>query len=148
MKKIFIYLAIAGVLAFSVAREQGFEIPGFAPERPTRLNTDGQLRQAFEQRRGDLQIEGVGTVVKVLADDTKGSRHQRFLLRLDSGQTVLVAHNIDLAERIDGLLKGDRVAFYGEYEWNREGGVIHWTHHDPAGRHVDGWLKHEGRRYQ
>jgi hypothetical protein len=25
---------------------------------------------------------------------------------------------------------------------------LHWTHHDPAGRHVAGWLKHGDRVYQ
>lgn len=148
VKKRVIYLLIAGVLALSVAHEQGVSIPGFAPQQPARLDTDAQLARAFEQRQGDLQIEGVGTVIKVLADDNQGSRHQRFILGLDSGQTLLVAHNIDLAPRIDGLRRGDRVAFFGEYEWSREGGVIHWTHHDPAGRHADGWLKHEGRIFQ
>lgn len=148
VKKVLIYLLIAGVLAISAAHEQGVPIPGLAPERPTRLDTDAQLKHAFEQRQGDVQIDGVGTVVKVLPDDNQGSRHQRFVLRLDSGQTLLVAHNIDLAARIGDLRKGDRVAFSGEYEWSREGGVIHWTHRDPAARHRDGWLKHEGRSYQ
>ena len=44
--------------------------------------------------------------------------------------------------------KGDVVDFFGEYEWNSNGGVIHWTHHDPQGRHVTGWLKHNGRTYK
>lgn len=87
-------------------------------------------------------------MTKVLRDDLKGSRHQRFILKTDTGQTLLVAHNIDLAPRIDGLKAGDTVEFYGEYEWNPKGGVIHWTHHDPDNRHVAGWLRHQGRTYQ
>ena len=84
----------------------------------------------------------------MLSDDNQGSRHQRFILELSSGLSLLVAHNIDLAPRIEGLQTGDTVSFYGEYEWNNQGGVMHWTHHDPAGRHADGWLKHQGRTYQ
>jgi len=83
-----------------------------------------------------------------LDDDLAGSRHQRFIVRLASGQTVLIVHNIDLAPRIAALMKGDRISFYGEYVWNAEGGKVHWTHHDPEGRHVAGWLKHKGRTYQ
>lgn len=109
---------------------------------------DAKLGKAFRDRRSDLQVRGGGVVVKVLPDDTRGSQHQRFLLELTSGQTLLVAHNIDLAPRIPGLREGDRVGFYGEYEWTEKGGVIHWTHHDPGGRHIDGWLEHQGRRYE
>lgn len=111
-------------------------------------SSDRQLAAAFRDRRNDLQIAGAGTVVHVLPDDNDGSRHQRFLLELDSGQTLLVAHNIDLAPRIPQLARGDRVRFFGEYEWNAKGGVIHWTHHDPRGNHVGGWLEHDGRRYE
>ncbi|GAA3718360.1 DUF3465 domain-containing protein [Oceanisphaera sediminis] len=106
------------------------------------------LALAYENRQSDVQVEGCGRVSRLLADDNKGSRHQRFLLALPSGQTLLIAHNIDLAPRIDGLQVGDTVAFYGEYEWNDKGGVVHWTHHDPRGRHPGGWLKHNGRIYQ
>lgn len=59
-----------------------------------------------------------------------------------------MAHNIDVAPRIEGLTAGDTVAFNGVYEWNPEGGTIHWTHHDPDGSHKAGWLEHHGRKYQ
>ena len=106
------------------------------------------LSTAFEQEQSDVQVQGEGEVVNILPDDNDGSRHQRFILRLESGQTVLIAHNIDLAPRIDSLSEGNLVEFYGEYEWNSRGGVVHWTHHDPRGSHVDGWLKHDGQTYQ
>ncbi|QLQ04174.1 MAG: DUF3465 domain-containing protein [Thiobacillus sp.] len=111
-------------------------------------DSDAALEHAFTHRIGNLQVAGQGTVVKLLPDDASGSRHQRFILRLASGRTLLVAHNIDLAPRIETLQAGDTVAFYGEYEWNPKGGVIHWTHHDPQGRHASGWIKHGGRIYQ
>ncbi|GGO88111.1 hypothetical protein GCM10011348_42850 [Marinobacterium nitratireducens] len=119
-----------------------------APAQVEQSQSDSVLAQAFRDQRSDLQVRGEGRVVKVLPDDLEGSRHQRFILELGSGQTLLVAHNIDLAPRIEGLRAGDRVEFYGEYEWNAKGGVLHWTHRDPRGRHPAGWLRHEGRTYQ
>jgi hypothetical protein len=106
------------------------------------------LAKAFQSQQSGVQVSGEGVVDRVLSDDNEGSRHQRFILRLASGQTLLIAHNIDLAPRVEALASGDRVLFYGQYEWNAEGGVIHWTHHDPEGRHVSGWLKSNGRTYQ
>jgi hypothetical protein len=87
-------------------------------------------------------------VSRLLADDLEGQRHQRFILEMASGQTVLVTHNTDIAPRVDGLQEGDRVRFKGEYVWNQKGGVVHWTHHDPDGRHAAGWLQHNGKTYQ
>jgi hypothetical protein len=109
---------------------------------------DGALARAFEQRARNVQVEGQGVVQKLLSDDNDRRRHQRFVVVLTSGQTLLIAHNIDLAPRVVGLREGDVVSFSGEYEWNPEGGVIHWTHRDPARRHPAGWLKHNGTTYQ
>lgn len=87
-------------------------------------------------------------MIKLLPEDNKGNRHQRFLLRLGSGRTLLILHNIDLAPRIESIQLGDIVEFNGEYEWNAKGGLVHWTHHDPQNRHEAGWLRHQGRIYQ
>lgn len=106
------------------------------------------LQQAISARQSDVQVRSRGRVVRVLPDDNQGSRHQRFILDVGAGQTILIAHNIDLAPRIDNLRQGDEVAFNGEYEWNDRGGVVHWTHRDPQRRHEGGWLKHAGRTYQ
>ena len=122
---------------------QYFTAPEAAP-----VGSAEELLDAFNRQTSNLQISGEGRVVRVLADDNNGSRHQRFLLETSFNQTILVAHNIDLAPRIANLRNGDTVAFYGEYEYNNKGGVIHWTHHDPANRHPHGWLKHKGRTYQ
>ncbi|WP_225748250.1 DUF3465 domain-containing protein [Eikenella sp. Marseille-P7795] len=115
---------------------------------PTGDNGAELIARAFAEQRSDVQVTGSGKVHRTLPDDTQGSRHQRFIMKLANGQTVLVAHNIDLAPRIPRLQRGDTVGFSGEYEYNAQGGVIHWTHHDPAGRHADGWLEHNGQRYQ
>ncbi|WP_084156482.1 DUF3465 domain-containing protein [Desulforegula conservatrix] len=110
--------------------------------------SDTIIANAFSNHQSNLQISGQGVVTKLLPDDNSGSRHQKFIIKLSSGQTLLVAHNIDLAPKINSLRQGDSVQFYGEYEWNGKGGVLHWTHRDPKGSHVDGWLEHEGQKYQ
>jgi hypothetical protein len=108
---------------------------------------DAALEEAFAAQAHDVEVQGQGTVVRVLADDVEGSRHQRFILRLASGQTLLVAHNVDVAPRVEGLRPGETVAFRGVYEWNSEGGIVHWTHRDPDGSHPPGWLRYGGHQY-
>jgi len=110
--------------------------------------SDAIIANAFSNHQSNLQVSGQGIVTKLLPDDNTGSRHQKFIIKLSSGQTLLIAHNIDLAPKIDSLSEGDTVQFYGEYEWNEKGGVLHWTHRDPNGSHVDGWLEHQGQSYQ
>ncbi len=106
----------------------------------------GAVEAAWQDHRSGIMLQTAGRVQRLLADDREGSRHQRFLLDLPSGHTVLVVHNIDLAQRVP-MAVGDEVVLHGQFEWNERGGLIHWTHHDPAGRHEGGWIEHDGRRY-
>lgn len=147
MKK-FILIAAVIVAAYFGVTESGLIVTQRTSGVETVSSGDEILASAFANQRSNVQVQGSGVVKRILADDNDGSRHQRFIVELESGQTLLIAHNIDLADRINSLQKGDRVDFYGEYEWNPRGGVLHWTHHDPAGRHSAGWIKHNGRTYQ
>lgn len=104
--------------------------------------------QAFKNKKSDIFVEGSGEVKKLLADDNKGSRHQKFLVTISAEQTLLFAHNIDLAPRIEDLKIGDVVTFRGEYVYNPKGGVMHWTHKDPQTQQSAGWIKHNGKLYE
>jgi hypothetical protein len=84
------------------------------------------IARAFVAQRSGVQVSSDGVVDRVLPDDNAGSRHQRFILRLDSGHHVLVAHNIDRAPRLRALKSGD----------------------DPNGRRSAGWLTHNDQRVQ
>jgi hypothetical protein len=143
MKKwlLLMVLALAGFSALERIAPTG-------PAAESAGGSNAALMQAISSRQSDTQVRGTGRVSRLLADDLKGSRHQRFILTLPAGGTLLIAHNIDLAPRIDSLREGDEVEFYGEYEWNDRGGVVHWTHHDPRGNHEGGWLRHKGRTYE
>ena len=140
---------------FSIATEaQGVSV-GTCPNKAFLITGSGRgsaaldpIGSAFASGASNIQVEGEGNVLRLLPDDLDGPRHQRFIVQLESGQTVLIAHNIDIAPRINGLEVGDGVSFNGEYVWNAKGGVIHWTHHDPQGRHVAGWVKHNGKTYK
>ena len=134
--------------ANSVGGEQNSQSNESSSSDQNQQNGLSLIQQAFDRRLSNVQVQSIGHVKAVLADDNEGSRHQKFILGLENGLTVLVAHNIDLAPRIKNIQKGDTVEFYGEYEYTEKGGVIHWTHHDPQNRHVGGWLKHEGEIYQ
>lgn len=123
------------------------------------VNTDSRLADSvfprlrnvqtlYAQHASHAQVEDAGRIVKVLSDDNQGARHQRFLVKVASGQTLLFAHNIDLAGRVENIKAGDNVEFRGEYIWSEKGGIVHWTHRDPQGHHHDGWIKHNGNIYQ
>lgn len=151
MKKIIILIVVIASIYQSI-QDQKITIPdslihAFNVENTSKTESQ-DLQTLFNNRQSDVQVQGIGVVIKILADDLDGSRHQKFILRSGSENTVLIAHNIDLAPRIDDIKIGDKIEYYGEYEWNSRGGVIHWTHKDPRHYHINGWLKHTGTTYE
>lgn len=116
---------------------------------PAEVMASKTVLEAFKNQQSNVMVENVtGTVRTILADDIEGDRHQRFIIQIARDQTVLIVHNIDMAPRLSGLLKGDRVSVKGEYEWNDRGGLIHWTHKDPRSQHEDGWIDYRNIRYE
>ncbi|RUM93503.1 MAG: hypothetical protein DSZ28_08140 [Thiothrix sp.] len=128
-------------------------LSGSATEASAQVDTKqsraglNQLMGAFKSHTSKLWLEVTGTVSKSLRDDTKGDRHQKFILKLANGHTVLVAHNIDLAAKVP-LKEGDNVAIRARYEWSKQGGVLHWTHRDPRMHIEGGWIQHSGKKYR
>ena len=120
--------------------------PNAAPP-PNSANDNALVARLFRERRSNVVVEVAAQVERTLRDDMQGSPHQRFVVRLSPDITLLVAHNTRLAPRVP-LQPGSAVRIRGEYEWTAQGGVVHWTHRDPAHRHQDGWIDFEGRRYQ
>jgi hypothetical protein len=153
-RRILLVLTALGALYWSLTRDVTDDLPSLVSPSPVSTPTptvqqgDDILRRAFDNQQSDVQVQAAGKLEKVLTDDNDGSRHQRFIVRVSAEQSVLIAHNIDLAPRVADLKEGDHIEFFGEYEWNNKGGVVHWTHHDPANRHIGGWIKHNGKTYQ
>jgi hypothetical protein len=136
-------IAVLGLLAW-----QYYHQSGNGPDAVTVTPAgDDVVQSAYAARRSGVWMETGGRVTRVLPDDNEGSRHQRFILDVGDGHTVMVSHNIDLAERIPVSI-GATLSLRGRYEWNERGGVIHWTHHDPQGQEQGGWISRSGTLYQ
>ena len=105
------------------------------------MNAEIRFEDLITRKINRIQVRGEGVVTSILNDDTVGRQHQRFILELALHKTLLVLNNIDISPRLEPLNIGDRVEFYGEYVWNRHGGLIHWTHEDPHGKRDDGYVR-------
>lgn len=106
-----------------------------------------QLLEAQASRAKKVEIIFSARVKKILRDDTRGLPHQRLLLAVDNGSTVLLAHDIKYAPKVP-VQVGDLLTIKGEYIWNPKGGVVHWTHRSDTPRHEGGYVELEGQRYE
>lgn len=143
-KQSVVFIILALVLYYFFPQLQNNEFP--KQQQFDKNVGEIQLQQLIETKTSDQMLEVNAKVIKLLADDNVGSRHQKFLVKVGKN-TLLVAHNIDLAPRVP-IKKGDSVSIYGEYEWNEKGGVIHWTHRDKRNKHPHGWIEHKNKKYQ
>jgi len=153
LRPILLLLLVVAALAYLYYRSGSLPTESAVPasaEQVTKsrraMHGDQAIVDAFAQKRSGVMVESVGIVERILPDDLQGSRHQRFIIRLQIDHTLLVSHNIDIAPRIP-LAEQDSVEFRGQYEWNERGGVVHWTHHDPDGAHPAGWIRHTETLY-
>lgn len=89
-----------------------------------------------------------GSVDRLLSDESSDTGlHQRFILKVaGSAQTLLITNNVSIGRRVP-VAPGDSVVVHGEYVWNAEGGLVHFTHHDPEHTHEGGWIERQGVRY-
>ena len=104
------------------------------------------VAKAYAERRTHLMTEFSGRVQRILPDDLNPPPHQRFTVVLDNGHVLLITHNLDLAGRIP-LREWDPISIRGEYEWNDQGGLVHWTHRDPYFGLKQGWIEYRGKLY-
>lgn len=152
-----------GVSLMAKGISKCFPKPNRSGRKPTKAQTSTRRRSrraiaksqqalvelANAQQSGQMVLFDA-RVIKTLPDDNHGDRHQRFIIEIDylpsSIATVLIAHNIDLAPRVP-VERGSIVRFFGQYEWNEKGGLLHWTHHDPSNWREGGWIELHGKRY-
>ena len=106
------------------------------------------VKTAFERHADAVQVTATGAIDRVLSDqDGPSGPHQRFIVRLsDVGMTLLVEHNLSLAPRVP-VVVGEPVVVHGEYIWNAQGGLVHFTHDDADRSHEGGYIVYGGRRY-
>jgi hypothetical protein len=104
--------------------------------------------RAYADHRSSVEVTADGSVTRLLADDPgPDGTHQRFIIALTgAAQTVLIENNVSIGRRVPVAL-GAAVRVHGEYIWNDQGGLIHFTHHDPAHTHEGGWIELAGVRY-
>jgi hypothetical protein len=109
---------------------------------------DAAIVADFHNHQSNVEVTADATVIRLLPDRTSASgTHEQFIIKLSSGDlTIEVEHNISIAKRAP-VKAGDHVVVHGVYVWNTQGGLIHFTHHDPQGTHEGGYVQDGGTTY-
>ncbi len=73
-------------------------------------------------------------------------QHERFDVQTACGRAEVI-DNVALAPRVP-VHTGDRIEVRGILVHDPgKPPIVHWTHHDPAHRHPDGFIRFQGRTY-
>jgi Protein of unknown function (DUF3465) len=131
--KIIILVLLGICSAFLSSNRGSFGLKPLTQSTSSDLTDLNTIKKAFDTQQSNFQVKQTGRIAKMLWEDDHGLRHQRFVVRLDSGQKILIAHNIDLVAKVESLKEGEIISLSDEYEWNNKGGVVHLTHCDPKG---------------
>ncbi|MGI8968072.1 MAG: DUF3465 domain-containing protein [Chloroflexota bacterium] len=107
--------------------------------------TCSHVQTDFSHRYSQVWVTLTARVVRLLPDSQGQYQHQRFIVQCPSGQTVLIVNDVSIGERAPVRI-GQSVSVRGQFIWNNQGGLIHFTHHDPAGGE-GGWIIDARRQY-
>jgi hypothetical protein len=106
----------------------------------------GAVEKAYHSQQSGLMVEVTGKIIRILSDDKDDLQNQKFVIRLQNGQVLLVTHDISVAETAPVSINHE-VTVRGEYSWTVTGGLIHWTHRDYSAKRRHGWIEHQGEKY-
>lgn len=159
-------LSIGAVIALLIAAYLGLDLQQSQPLIPSASDTTTEtldsepnlvpsqktddldrIARAFQHRQSDLQVRSSGQVVAVYQMIMK----DRVIKSSSSSYQMAKLywlHIISIWHRVFRIFKNRIRSSFMENMNTVTTGVIHWTHHDPARKHVAGWLKHQGRTYQ
>lgn len=138
-------------------RRKDFESLVFGPIKAKEADANDPATAVVAQATGNdpdkvlfarhSHVESVGQVVMLIVPEASSSGCQKFVIKLATGDLVLVNHNIEKAPPVEDLKLGDTVAFAGEYTTGLNGDEVTKTYADPTGAGQAGWIRHNGRVY-
>lgn len=113
---------------------------------------NGEVYDAWRAGRSHIEVTAGGSVARILGTRVGPSgTHLGFLVHLSGGEgrglTIRVEDNVDLTGPIP-LREGENVEVRGEYIFDPRGGLVHYTHRDPRGRHPAGYVLADGKFYR
>jgi hypothetical protein len=139
---VFVAAITAGIVYFRLHGVHSVSVPSASSAAAAGC---GPVAAAFQRHAQAEWLSISGRVSRNLSDSNGKYEHQRFIVTCPSGQTVLIVNDVSIGKRAP-VAPGDEVAVHGRYFYNAQGGLIDFTHHDPAGG-TGGWILYGGKVY-